>query len=126
MHDLIANALEFFMRAPSARLAWVLLFSASAFEVGFAVMLKYSEGFTKIIPSLFVCVFAILSFAFLNLCIRTLPVGTAYAIWTGIGALGVATYGILIFNEPFQFARILCLALILIGVVGLPLLSNHS
>ncbi len=126
MHEFLQNALEFFMRAPSVRLAWILLFSASAFEVGFAVMLKYSEGFTKIVPSLFVCVFAIMSFSFLNLCIRTLPVGTAYAIWTGIGALGVATYGILVFHEPLQFARILCLTFILIGVVGLPLLSNHS
>lgn len=125
-NQIFTTALEFFMRAPSGRTAWILLFSASTFEVGFAVMLKYSEGFTKIIPSVFVCIFAILSFAFLNLSIRTLPVGTAYAIWTGIGALGVATYGILVFNEPFEAARIVCLLFILIGIVGLPLLSNHS
>lgn len=107
-------------------MAWLSLFSAGAFEIIFAVSLKYNEGFTKLLPTVVTCVCAILSFFLLNLSIKTLPVGTAYAIWTGIGALGTAVYGIFVFGESAAVLRVLCLLFILVGVVGLNLVSEHS
>lgn len=107
-------------------MSWLCLFLAGAFEIVFAVALKYSEGFTKLIPSIVTCVCAILSFGLLNISLIKLPVGTAYAVWTGIGALGTAIYGILVFGESSTVARMVCLSFILIGIVGLNFVSEHS
>lgn len=107
-------------------MAWILLLLAGAFEISFAVGLKYTEGFTKLVPSVLTCACAILSFGLLNWAIRTLPVGTAYAVWTGIGALGTAVYGIFMFGESSAVPRIVCLSFILIGVVGLNIVSESA
>lgn len=104
---------------------WLLLIAAGGFEIAFAVSIKYSEGFTRIVPTVVMCVCAILSFGLLNVAIKHMPVGTAYAVWTGIGALGTAVYGILVFGESAAAARIICLAFILTGLVGLNLVSEH-
>jgi len=100
-------------------MAWVLLIAAGVFETGFAVMLKLSDGFTKILPIVLFCVFALASFGLLNLALKDLPVGTAYAVWTGIGAAGTATVGILALGEPATALRIACISLIVIGAIGL-------
>ena len=100
-------------------MAWVYLFSAAVFEIGWAIGLKYSQGFTKLWPSVFTVVAMVLSLTLLALAVRTIPVGTGYAIWTGIGAVGTAALGILLFSEPLTPWRVICLLLIVAGVVGL-------
>ena len=110
----------------SITMSWLCLFLAGAFEIVFAVALKYSEGFSRLIPSVITCVCAILSFALLNVSLIKLPVGTAYAVWTGIGALGTALYGIFVFGESSAIARLVCLSFIFVGIVGLNLVSEHS
>ncbi len=100
---------------------WIYLLIAGLFEVAWAIGLKYTEGWTRLIPSLITAVLMIASFYFLSLAIRNLPIGTAYAIWTGIGTVGAAVLGILIFNEPLTLARVGCIALIIGGIVGLKL-----
>jgi quaternary ammonium compound-resistance protein SugE len=105
--------------------AWVLLIVAGLFETGFAVALKYSDGFSRLVPSVLFVVFAVLSFTLLNLALRTLPVGTAYAVWTGIGAAGTALLGIVLLGEPVSVARLASIALIVVGVVGLQLTGSH-
>jgi quaternary ammonium compound-resistance protein SugE len=105
--------------------AWVMLIVAGLFETGFAVALKFSDGFSRLIPSVLFVVFAIVSFTLLNLALRTLPVGTAYAVWTGIGAAGTALLGILFLGEPANVARIASIGLIVAGVVGLQLAGGH-
>jgi quaternary ammonium compound-resistance protein SugE len=104
-------------------MAWFWLLLAGLFEVAWAVGLKESEGWTRLRPSLFTLVTMALSFFFLSLALRALPIGTAYAVWTGIGAIGTALYGIAFFGEPRDLARVLCLLLILAGIGGLKLLS---
>ena len=106
-------------------MAWVLLIVAGLFETGFAVALKYSDGFSRLVPSVLFVVFAVLSFTLLNLALRTLPVGTAYAVWTGIGAAGTALLGIVLLGEPVSVARLASIALIVVGVVGLQLTGSH-
>ena len=106
-------------------MAWVMLIVAGLFETGFAVALKFSDGFSRLIPSVLFVVFAIVSFTLLNLALRTLPVGTAYAVWTGIGAAGTALLGILFLGEPANVARIASIGLIVAGVVGLQLAGGH-
>jgi quaternary ammonium compound-resistance protein SugE len=106
-------------------MAWVLLIIAGAFETGFAVMLKQSDGFTKILPTVLFAVFALASFGLLNLALKDLPVGTAYAVWTGIGAAGTATVGILALGEPSSALRIVCISLIVIGAIGLQAVESH-
>lgn len=106
-------------------LAWIVLVLAGLFEIAFAVSIKYSAGFTKIVPTVVMCVCAIVSFGLLNFAIKSLPVGTAYAVWTGIGALGTAIYGILVFGESSDLPRLVCLGLIFVGLVGLNLVSEH-
>jgi quaternary ammonium compound-resistance protein SugE len=101
-------------------MAWFLLFVAGLLEVGWAVGLKYTEGFTR--PLLTVLSMAA-SLALLGLALRTLPLGTAYAIWTGIGTIGTAALGIALFAEPADAARIACIALIVAGIVGLKLVT---
>ena len=106
-------------------MAWVLLIVAGLFETGFAVALKYSDGFSRLVPSVLFVVFAVLSFTLLNLALRTLPVGTAYAVWTGIGAAGTALLGIVLLGEPVSVARLASIALIVVGVVSLQLTGSH-
>jgi quaternary ammonium compound-resistance protein SugE len=106
-------------------MAWVLLITAGVFETGFAVMLKLSHGFTKLLPTVLFCVFALVSFGLLNLALRDLPVGTAYAVWTGIGAAGTAIAGMLALGEPADALRIAAISLIVIGAIGLQAVESH-
>ena len=102
-------------------MAWIYLTIAGLFEVGWAIGLKYTEGFTRLLPSLWTIASMILSIVLLGLALKTLPVGTAYAVWTGIGAVGTAALGIYLFAEPATVARLLCIGLILSGIIGLKL-----
>ncbi|MBM4170787.1 MAG: quaternary ammonium compound efflux SMR transporter SugE [Ignavibacteria bacterium] len=102
-------------------MAWLYILIASIFEISWAVGLKYSEGFTQLIPSIFTIITMILSYVFLALGVKTLPIGTAYAVWTGIGAIGTAVYGIIFFDEPKDFLRVFFIFLIVIGIIGLRL-----
>ena len=104
-------------------MAWIYLFIAGLFEVVWAIGLKYSHGFTKLIPSIVTIGGMIISFYLLALATKTLPIGTAYAVWTGIGALGTVILGIVFFHEPLNLMRVLFLFLILIGILGLKLTS---
>ena len=104
-------------------MAWIYLTIAGLFEIGWAIGLKYTEGFTRLLPSLWTIGSMILSIVLLGLALKTLPVGTAYAVWTGIGAVGSIIVGILIYSEPADPVRIVCLALIVAGMVGLKLNS---
>jgi quaternary ammonium compound-resistance protein SugE len=106
-------------------MAWVLLVAAGLFETGFAVMLDASDGFTRRIPTLLFAVFALASFGLLNLALRDLPVGTAYAVWTGIGAAGTAIVGMIALEEPANATRIVAIALIVSGAVGLQAIESH-
>ena len=105
---------------------WVLLTLAGLLEIGWAVGLKYTHGFTRLWPSVLTILAMILSMGLLGLAARTLPIGTAYAVWTGIGTVGAAILGIVLFSEPATALRIGCLALIITGIVGLKLLSPSS
>ncbi len=105
-------------------MAWIYLFIAGLFEIGWAVGLKYTEGFTKLWPSVITIVTMILSFYFLSSAVKTIPIGTAYAIWTGIGAVGTAILGIFLFGESKEFIRIFFILLIVIGIVGLKIFSK--
>lgn len=100
-------------------MAWVHLFVAALFEIGWAVGLKYSQSFTRFWPSVLTITAMVISLTFLALAVRTIPVGTGYAVWTGIGAVGTAILGIVLFSEPVTAWRVVCLLLILGGVVGL-------
>lgn len=100
-------------------MAWVLLFVAGLLEVGWAIGLKYTEGFTRLWPTVGTVTAMVLSVALLGVAMRTLPVGTAYAVWTGIGAVGTVILGIVLFGEPATAARLACVALIVSGIVGL-------
>jgi quaternary ammonium compound-resistance protein SugE len=102
---------------------WVYLTIAGLFEVGWAIGLKYSDGFSKPLPSLLTVVAMAISLWLLAFAMKTIPVGTAYAVWTGIGAVGVALLGMLLFGESREFLRVLCLLLIIAGIVGLKLVS---
>ena len=103
---------------------WIFLFVAGLFEISWAIGLKFSHGFTQIIPSILTVAGMIASFYFLALALRNLPLGTAYAIWTGIGTIGTVILGIIIFKEPVSALRLLCITLIVCGITGLKLLSN--
>lgn len=107
-------------------MAWVLLMIAGLMETVFAVALKESNGFTRLWPSLIFAVASIISFTLLSLALRSLPVGTAYAVWTGIGAAGTAIVGIVMLGEPRDAFRLVSIALIIAGVVGLRLAGMHS
>lgn len=104
-------------------MAWFLLFIAGLFEVGWAVGLKYTEGFSRLIPSVLTLASMTASVGMLALALKSLPMGTAYAVWTGIGAVGTAILGIILFNDPSNFARVACIGLIVAGIVGLKLAS---
>ena len=100
-------------------MSWIFLLIAGVFETAWAIGLKYTEGFTKLYPSLWTAASMILSLYFLSLSLKTLPIGTAYAVWTGIGALGAFIFGIVLFKEPIEFWRIFFISLLIISLVGL-------
>jgi quaternary ammonium compound-resistance protein SugE len=102
---------------------WIYLFLAGVLEIVWAVGLKYSDGFSKPVPSVITGVALVVSMLFLALALRTIPVGTGYAIWTGIGAVGTAILGIVLFAEPATAARLGCIGLIVAGIVGLKLVT---
>jgi quaternary ammonium compound-resistance protein SugE len=104
-------------------MSWLFLLVAGLLEVSWAVSMKYSEGFTKPVPSVLTIVLVIASMSLLSLSLRTLPVGLAYGVWTGIGTVGVALLGILLFGEPASALRLFCMGLIIAGVAGLRFLS---
>jgi len=99
--------------------AWIYLLVAGLLEIGWAIGLKYAAGFTRLVPSVLTATSIVLSLVFLGLALKSLPVGTAYAVWTGIGATGTALLGIWLFGEPATVARFSCIALIVAGIVGL-------
>lgn len=100
---------------------WFILFVAGLFEIGWAVGLKWSDGFTRPVPSVFTAVSMVASVVLLGIALKSLPLGTAYAVWTGIGTVGAAVLGMALFGDPASTARILCIALIVAGIVGLKL-----
>ena len=104
-------------------MAWFILFIAGLLEVGWAVGLKYTEGFTKLVPSVLTLTSMAASVGMLALALKELPMGTAYAVWTGIGAVGTAALGIYLFGDPATTARIACIGLIVAGIAGLKLVS---
>lgn len=98
---------------------WIILLVAALFEVAWAVGLKYTHGFTRLWPSTATLAAIVTSMYLLSVAARSLPIGTAYAVWTGIGAAGTAIFGMMLFNEPANVARLACIALIVAGVAGL-------
>jgi quaternary ammonium compound-resistance protein SugE len=104
-------------------MAWLVLFVAGLFEVGWAVGLKYTEGFTRLWPTVGTASAMIASLWLLGLALRTLPLGTAYAVWTGIGTVGTALLGIVLFSESADVIRLACIGLIVAGIVGLKLVT---
>jgi quaternary ammonium compound-resistance protein SugE len=107
-------------------MAWIYLILAGLMEIGWAIGLKYTNGFSRLWPSVGTVLCMAVSFALLSLSLKTLPMGTAYAIWTGIGAAGTAAFGILFLGESREAGRMVCLALIVAGVVGLKLFTRGS
>ena len=107
-------------------MAWLSFFIAGLFEVGWAIGLKYTDGFTRLWPTVWTVAAMIVSLALLGLSLRTLPVGTAYAVWVGIGAVGTAVLGIVLFGESREPLRLACLVLIVAGVVGLKLVTPSA
>ena len=106
--------------------AWLILFIAGLCEVAWAVGLKYTEGFSRLGPSLATLAAMVVSVALLGWSLKTLPLGTAYAVWTGIGAVGTAILGMILFGESREAARLLCIVLIVAGIVGLKLLTPDN
>lgn len=104
-------------------MAWLFLLLAGLFEIGWAVGLKYTAGFERLVPTLVTVASMAASLGLLGLSLKTLPIGTAYAIWTGIGTIGTVLFGILVLDEPSNALRLLCVALILAGIVGLKLVT---
>ena len=103
----------------------LILIVAGILETGWAIGLKYSEGFTKLIPSVFTVVGMIASFYFLSLALKSLPLGTAYAVWTGVGTVGTVILGIILFKEPADIFRLICIGFIVVGIAGLKIVSPH-
>jgi quaternary ammonium compound-resistance protein SugE len=104
--------------------AWAILVVAGLFETGWAVGLKYSDGFTRLWPSVATAIMIVISMGLLGLAARSLPLGTAYAVWTGIGAVGTVVLGIVLFGESAAFGRLACVGLIVAGIVGLKVLGH--
>jgi len=107
-------------------MAWAILFAAGLLEVGWAIGLKYTEGFTRPLASVLTLAAMAGSILLLGLALKTLPIGTAYAVWNGIGAVGTAILGIALFGEPATLARLACIGLIVAGIVGLKLVSGSA
>src|SRR5580700_2162605 len=108
----------------SSPMEWIILASAGFLEIGFAFGMKWSAGFTRLLPALFTAATGLSSVFLLSLALRTLPVGTGYAVWTGIGAAGTAVLGIAVLGDSASPLRLFCIALILAGVIGLKLVSG--
>jgi quaternary ammonium compound-resistance protein SugE len=104
-------------------MAWTYLFLAGLCEIGWAIGLKYTDGFSRLVPSVLTFAAMAASLTLLGLALKTLPVGTAYAIWTGIGAIGTAALGIYLFSEPASALRLACIGVIVIGIIGLKFAS---
>ena len=104
-------------------MAWLILAVAGLFEIGWAIGLKYTEGFTRLWPTLGTVASMIVSLGLLGLALRTLPVGTAYAVWTGVGTIGTALLGMALFNESADLLRLACIGLIVAGIVGMKLVT---
>jgi len=102
---------------------WVFLGIAGLLEIAWAIGLKYTEGWTKLVPSIITAILLITSFYFLSLAVKTLPIGTAYAVWTGIGTVGAAILGMFLFDEPRDAVRVVCILLIIAGIAGLKITS---
>lgn len=105
-------------------MAWTYLVLAGLFEIGWAIGLKYTEGFTRLVPSILTVACMAISVLLLGLALKTLPVGTGYAIWTGIGTVGTALLGIYLLGEPATAMRLACIGLIVAGILGLKLASG--
>ena len=103
---------------------WIILFIAGLFETAWAIGLKYTDGFTRLWPSVGTLVAMVISVVLLGFAMKNLPVGTAYAVWTGIGAVGTVILGIVLFSEPVNFGRILSIILIIAGIIGLKFVSD--
>lgn len=103
---------------------WTILFLAGIFEIFWAVGLKYSDGFTKLTPTIFTLITMVVSFYLLSLALKTLPIGTAYAVWVGIGTIGTVIAGIFLFNESMSLFRIVSILSILLGIMGLRLTTS--
>lgn len=106
-------------------IAWWFLCLAGCIEIIFAISLKYNQGFTQLIPSIITGVSGIGSFTLLTLAIKNLPIGTAYAVWTGMGAVGVAIVGIILFKESADWTRLLSITLVIVGIIGLKLSDSY-
>jgi quaternary ammonium compound-resistance protein SugE len=105
-------------------MAWIVLFLAGLFEIGWAIGLKYTNGFTRFWPTILTFSAMVISLSLLGLALRSLPVGTAYAVWTGVGAVGTVLIGIFLFGEPATLARLACVGLIVAGILGLKLTTS--
>lgn len=107
-------------------MSWIYLVLAGLFEIAWAIGLKQTNGWTRLWPSVATVALMIVSFAFLSLALRSLPIGTAYAVWTGIGAVGTVLVGIFVFGEPRSAMRLFCIGLIVAGIVGLKISSPQN
>lgn len=103
---------------------WIILFIAGLFETAWAIGLKYTDGFTRLWPSVGTLVAMVISVVLLGYAMKSLPVGTAYAVWTGIGAVGTVILGIVLFSEPVNVGRVISIALIIAGIIGLKFVSH--
>ncbi|OAF13108.1 molecular chaperone [Bradyrhizobium centrolobii] len=104
-------------------MAWLFLLMAGLCEIAWAIGLKFTEGFARLLPTIGTVVGMAASIGFLGLALKSLPVGTAYAVWTGIGAVGTTALGIYLFNEPLTLLRLACIGFILVGIIGLKITS---
>ncbi len=104
-------------------MAWIYLLLAGLTEIAWAIGLKHTHGWTRLWPSVFTATLMIISFGLLSQALKTLPIGTGYAVWTGIGAVGTAIIGIVFFDEPRTAVRLICIACILVGIIGLKISS---
>jgi quaternary ammonium compound-resistance protein SugE len=104
---------------------WIYLVIAGVFEVGWAVGLRYSQGFSKLLPSILTVIGMIASFYFLSLSLKSLPLGTAYAVWTGIGTVGTVIFGVVLFKEQINIMSVIFIGFIISGIIGLKLTSIH-
>jgi quaternary ammonium compound-resistance protein SugE len=107
-------------------MAWLILLVAGLFEVGWAIGLKYTEGFTRLWPTVATAASMLVSLTLLGLALKTLPIGTAYAVWTGIGAVGTVILGITLFGESADWARLICIGLIVAGILGLKFVTHEQ
>ena len=105
-------------------MAWIILVLAGSFEVGWAIGLKYTEGFTRLWPTLWTALAMIISLWLLGIAMKSLPVGTAYSVWVGVGAVGTVILGIVLLGEPANAGRLISVALIIIGIIGLKLATS--